>query len=80
MDTEANIIKTHCDFCGDEILYPDFENERYLASSEYEPNFPGYCHSCLVDHCLRTDCVRCDLRKYPKCEFLASKKIYLEED
>lgn len=73
-------LKTHCEYCGSEILYPHPELDSYFCSSDYEPNFPGWCHSCLVEHCVSTNCLQCELRKYPDCEFISTKKIYLEED
>ena len=68
----------YCEHCGSQILYPQ-EDGRIFCSSDYEPSFPGYCHSCLLEHCLNTNCLQCDLKTYPTCTFLPIKKIYLED-
>lgn len=69
-----------CDYCGTSLVWehPDVPG-LFMESSEYEPTFPGWCHTCLAEHCIQTNCLKCELRKYPMCEFLETKKIYLED-
>ena len=80
-DIIANIdeYKT-CKQCGRDLLYP-VSSSSYIASSDFVEEFPGWCHECLVDHCLATDCPDCTLTEDPAtCPFLAIKQVYQTED
>ena len=69
-----------CDHCSCELLYP-VSDKRYIASSDFIPEFPGWCFTCLVEHCLDTGCEQCTVAANPAtCSFKETKKIYAEED
>lgn len=73
-------VVTRCEQCGCELAWYNATLDSAFCSSEYEEDFPGWCHTCLVEHCLQTNCLQCELRKYPKCSFISMKKFYLEEN
>lgn len=68
-----------CKTCGSELLYlTDLKN--YIASSEFVPEFPGWCHTCLIEHCLKTPCESCKLVSDPTtCAYKDVKKFYQED-
>jgi hypothetical protein len=53
-------------------------NDRhYIASSEFIEQFPGWCYSCLTEHCAEQDCETCIVSKDPdSCSFKEVKNIY----
>ena len=56
-------------------------NDGWILSSESEGDeSKGICHSCLIEHCLITNCLGCDWYKYPNCPHIEVKKIYMEEN
>ncbi len=56
-------------------------NGGWILSSESEGDEGmGICHSCLVEHCLKTNCFGCDWYEYPNCPHIETKKVYMEED
>ena len=38
------------------------------------------CFECQVEHCLSTNCLKCEVGQYPDCEHLDLKKCYMEEE
>jgi hypothetical protein len=82
-DTNADILENindyrTCKVCGAELIYL-LDSNNYIASSDFVLEFPGWCHSCLVTHCVNTPCEECDLVKdYRTCTFKEVKKIYAE--
>jgi hypothetical protein len=68
-----------CKQCGTKLLVKIYDG-RYIASSEFEEEFPGWCHSCLVDHCCAVDCSSCIIKDKEDCSFKHVKEFYLAED
>lgn len=67
-----------CKKCGSELLYLVSE-DRFIGSSEFVPEFPGWCHTCLIEHCLRTECTECTVAATPaSCSYKEIKNIYKE--
>ena len=67
-----------CKQCNCELLYPTSDTE-YIASSDFLPEFPGWCYTCLVEHCCETDCEACDVNTFTDCSFKPVKEICLKE-
>lgn len=68
-----------CSACGCKTIWEHPDIPGYaLASSCYEPGF-DMCHECLIEHCMQTNCLQCELQKYPDCRFIPTKKLYLQE-
>lgn len=69
-----------CNTCGSQILYP-VDASHYIESSDFVPDFPGWCHTCLVEHCCDTDCRICRVTAGDpaECPFKEIKKLYLED-
>ena len=70
----------NCKLCGGRMI---FEN-RYVPgwfheSSENIENW-SICHTCMVEHCVNTNCLGCEYGKYPDCRFLWLKEHYMSED
>lgn len=77
---ESRVHIPHCPVCGQKLgVFVGMQNGKPLiiGTSDYMETF-DLCHTCLVEHCMQTNCYKCELRKYPDCEFLATKKLYLE--
>ena len=77
-----NNLETYrtCGQCNSELLFP-VSDQRYIASCDFIPEIPGWCFSCLVEHCLATECEQCKVAANPAtCSFKETKKIYAEED
>ena len=67
-----------CKTCGSELLYP--VNDSYIASSDFLEAFPGWCHSCLVEHCCGTECETCTVSTdYANCAFKEIRDIYKKQ-
>lgn len=77
----ANIEKYRtCKECGSEILYK-VDDKHILESSDFEPNFPGWCHTCLVEHCVATDCSACTIvADHTNCSFKETKNFYMNQE
>lgn len=68
-----------CAHCGAELLYPTSDTS-YIASSDFVEDFPGWCYTCLSEHCATADCGSCTATADPEnCSF-ASIKHMLTED
>lgn len=66
-----------CKQCSTELLYPISENQ-YVEKSDFVPDFPGWCHTCLVEHCKYTECGKCTLTEDPgSCAYKEIKNIYI---
>ena len=50
-----------------------------ICSSSYiEDN--DYCHECQVEHCVSTNCLKCEIGTYPDCKHMDLKKWYMQND
>lgn len=70
-----------CKCCNTELLYiADKDRDNYVASLEFMENFPGWCYSCLVEHCLKTDCNNCTIANPSNvnCSFLEIKNLHTQ--
>lgn len=66
-----------CKTCGANILY-QVDAGHFIGSSEFVEDFPGWCHSCLIDHCCKVECQYCALTKdYENCSYKEIKNIYM---
>lgn len=62
-----------CKQCGTELLYA--AEDRYIASSDFLEDFPGWCYTCLSEHCTTTDCESCTVADHATCSFIEIKKL-----
>lgn len=69
LDTEPKYA-TKCKICGAEIIFED--NCRFFASSDYIGT--DICRPCMEEHCKSTNCLACDIGKYPNCRYLYLKE------
>lgn len=69
MDSETKYT-TNCSVCGSEIIFED--NGRFFASSDYIGT--DMCRPCMEEHCKSTNCLACDIGKYPDCKYLYLKE------
>lgn len=67
-----------CKMCGRELAVKVSEH-RAICVSDYIPDNP-YCYSCQIEHCLETNCLGCEMGKYPNCRHLGLKRFYLEAE
>jgi hypothetical protein len=69
-------------------LLTKIDNNHLIRHSNFVPQFPGMCHSCMVEHCLGTDCNSCypyiDNPKQKQdpatCSYREIKNIYLQSN
>lgn len=76
VDEDGNKCYLECSECGCDMLFKhDF---GYIASSDSVPGFP-ICRTCLIEHCMQTNCMNCPYGNAETCSFLSTKEFYLEE-
>ena len=68
-----------CRMCNS-IVSIKTDNGWILSSESEGDESKGICHSCLVEHCLHTNCLGCDWYKYPDCPHVFTKNICLDEE
>lgn len=69
-----------CKHCKAELLYAT-EEHKFIASSDFIAEFPGWCYPCLIEHCVNCDCSTCDIVPDPtKCSFLNVKELELKSE
>ena len=68
-----------CKQCGSKLLVK-IDNDRYIASSDFIIEFPGWCHTCLIEHCVKTDCKACKIKDKQDCSYAYMKDFYMTED
>ena len=80
-DILANIEKYKtCKQCEREVLY-QVDAGHFIRSSEFVEDFPGWCHSCLIDHCREVECQYCSLiEDYENCPYKEIKNIYMSTE
>lgn len=72
---EANSESARCKRCGDRLQVS--VGDMLIAKSHY--NGTNICDTCMVEHCVATDCNICTIGKPPSCQFLGTKEFYLRE-
>lgn len=79
-DIVTNFDKySKCEACGADLLYKTSDT-KYIASSDFIEDFPGWCYPCLVEHCSNTQCEDCTVNTKPVCPFAEVKKLTTEGD
>lgn len=79
-DIATNFDKySKCETCGADLLYKTSDT-KYIASSDFIEDFPGWCYPCLVEHCANTQCEDCTVNTKPVCPFAEVKKLTAEGD
>ena len=38
------------------------------------------CRDCMIEHCLATNCLACEIGTYPECEHLERKIFYMNPE
>jgi hypothetical protein len=70
----------NCKICGVKMIWenPQIPGHFHESSCYLGGGWP-ICHSCMIEHCLSTNCLGCEYGQYPKCRFLKMKRLYAEE-
>lgn len=69
-----------CKTCNAELLFPTLD-DHYVASSDFIEAFPGWCYSCLLEHCTTHECDSCTVAKYPEhCSFKEVKDLHVQQN
>jgi hypothetical protein len=68
-----------CKQCGSRLLVKIYD-DRYIGSSDFLAEFPGWCYTCLVEHCCKTDCNTCKVKDKEDCSFSHIKDFYLSDE
>ena len=65
-----------CKQCGSNLLVKIYDG-YYVCKSDFVEEFPGWCRTCLIDHCCETDCTTCTIKDKEDCSFIDIKELYL---
>lgn len=67
-----------CERCGCRLIMKVQSTPKpyFIASSDYV-GIP-ICRSCLEAHCVQTNCLQCEIGKWPDCPYAWVKKCALE--
>lgn len=65
-----------CKVCGDPMAV------KTAIGLIGKSNYIGgeICYDCMVEHCLATNCLACEIGQYPECEHLDRKKYYINPE
>lgn len=69
-----------CEQCGSKLIMEmSGALTPYFVGTE---NYVGIsiCRRCLVEHCVQTNCLQCEIGKWPDCPYSWIKKCALEHD
>lgn len=58
----------NCEYCGRPLVRKIPTGPRYFTSTEDYVGAP-LCRQCLEEHCLQTNCVQCEIGKWPNCRY-----------
>lgn len=69
-----------CERCGCKLIMEVQSTPRpyFIASSDYVG--APICRSCLEEHCVQTNCLQCEIGKWPDCPYAWIKKCALKND
>lgn len=73
---EVNALAKNCKRCGGKMVWENPHLPGHFHASSCNIEDWDICHDCMVDHCVATNCLECDLGKYPECRFLEMKKVW----
>ena len=86
-----NIVEQYwCGHCGAGLPNPrqfqgdapkknwDGPESYFLASSDYVGG--PICRTCMEEHCAQTNCLQCEIGKWPDCPYSWIKKCALKDD
>lgn len=73
-ETPTEFTPLRCRRCNCKLTFMTAAGE--MCSSEY--NGTDICDTCMVEHCLGTNCLGCEIGAYPNCQFQEMKKCYME--
>ena len=78
-DKVADVVweEKSCDICGGWLIEKHPLGFWY-ASSDYIGE--NTCRTCWLEECCTTNCLSCQRRRYPDCEWVHLKQFYLEEE
>lgn len=69
-----------CKVCDAELLYKTV-GDKYIASSDFVEDFPGWCYPCLLEHCATHQCETCTVvDNTATCKFKEVKEIHVQEN
>lgn len=74
-------IMKNCKQCGSQIVWKQtfIDGSIITTSSDYIPGCE-YCHDCMVEHCLQTNCLMCNRstsKNYKNCDHFCRKCYYM---
>lgn len=74
--TEQEAEEVCCDICGCKIVF--MTDVGLMASSEYIG--ASTYRSCQAEHCRTTNCLQCEIGRYPDCQFLWLKDLTVHDE
>lgn len=84
-DKQAEILANFdqyktCSKCNTDLLFK-VNDQHFIESIEFVPEFKGWCHTCLVAHCCNIECADCKIAEAQNydiadCPYKEVKKLY----
>lgn len=73
--------KIKCKICGCAMVWehPQVPGVFQESSCYLGDGWP-ICRDCMIDHCVHANCLACNYGKYPDCQFLEMKTVYLRNN
>lgn len=69
-----------CERCGRKLIteMPGTPISYFIGTEDYVGI--SICRRCLVEHCVQTNCLQCEIGKWPDCPYSQLKKWALEQN
>ena len=78
--TPVQWSEQNCERCGSWLIMKSGSGSstHFMASSDYVGG--PICRTCMEEHCAQTNCLQCEIGKWPDCPYNWIKKCALKDD
>ena len=78
--TPVQWSEQNCERCGSWLIMKmgSGDSSYFMASSDYVGG--PICRTCMEEHCAQTNCLQCEIGKWPDCPYNWIKKCALKDD
>ena len=78
--TPVQWSEQNCERCGSWLIMKmgSGDSSYFMASSDYVGS--SICRTCMEEHCAQTNCLQCEIGKWPDCPYSWIKKCALKDD
>jgi gamma-glutamylcyclotransferase (GGCT)/AIG2-like uncharacterized protein YtfP len=75
----ASGMTKNCSRCGGKMVWENSKTAGHFHESSCNLDDWDICHDCMVEHCVSTNCLGCELGTYPDCRFFDLKQFYMRK-